>query len=105
MHLLAFQMEAGDSLKQKMKDGIAFASVVLVVLSPAYVCSVNCMREYNWARQMGKKVIVVATHPYATARARAKWGVANSDKQEGGLREVLNDEQKCSLEAITGTEL
>jgi hypothetical protein len=99
------EMEPGDSLKMKMKDGIARASVIVVVLSPAYVCSINCMREYKWAQEMGKKVIIVAIHPYATARAKKKWGVAELDKQEGGLRTPLNDEQKHSLESITETEL
>ena len=102
---MPFQMEAGDSLEQKMRDGIARASVILLVLSPAYVCSINCVREFNWAHEMGKKVIVVATHPYATARAKKKWGVADSDKQEGGLPAALNDAQKKSLEKITETEL
>ena len=98
-------MEAGDSLKQKMMDGIAQASVIIVVLSPSYVCSLNCILEYNWAREMGKKIIVVATHPYATAPANKKWGMPDSDKQEGGLDHPLNDEQKRLMETITGTEL
>lgn len=92
-------------MELKMKNGIAFASVVLIVLSPAYVCSTNCKREYRWAKEMGKKMIVVVTHSYATARAMKKWGVADSDQQEGGLRSALDDESKGLLKTITGAEL
>ena len=95
-------MEGGDHLENKMRDGIAGAAVVVLVLTPKYVCSDNCMREFNWARSMKKKIIVVITHPYATARRKSDWS-SDKDKTDGGLEKTLDEAQRGMLKDIVET--
>lgn len=85
-----------------MRDGIAGAAVVVLVLTPKYVCSRNCMREYKWARGMKKKIMVVVTHPYAKSSMMSKWG-SGKDKTDGGLEKPLGETQRGVLKDIVET--
>ena len=90
------QMASGDNLRLAMSNGIDEANAVVILLTPLYVTSGNCMREYEWARAGKKKVILLAMHPYTTAGNKSKFGT-EADRAEGGLKEVLSTTQRDAL--------
>ena len=51
----------GKNMDESMRKGVLNSRVVVVFMSREYATSVNCLKELNFAHDMGKPIVVVCT--------------------------------------------
>ena len=92
------EAEMGLDLHASMSEGIAKSDVVVVLVSPDYAASSNCMHELREAARMGKPLVTCCVEP-------GFWKAWTHTLPDGAIERLVPDDHELARLAHLATHL